>query len=89
MGIDRSRRCRILTAREAYDPPMQAPVICAITGTGQSAIVDSATPTQSSWNGSPDHAWGTLPFVILMAVAVVICCIFPEIATWLPDKLIK
>jgi C4-dicarboxylate transporter, DctM subunit len=36
-----------------------------------------------------DVIWGTLPFVVLMAVAVVICCIFPEIAIWLPDKFIK
>jgi C4-dicarboxylate transporter, DctM subunit len=31
-----------------------------------------------------DIIWGTLPFVILMFVAVVLCCIFPSIATWLP-----
>ncbi|MDJ1159115.1 TRAP transporter large permease [Chelatococcus sp. SYSU_G07232] len=29
--------------------------------------------------------WGTVPFVILMALAVVLICIFPEIATSLPD----
>jgi C4-dicarboxylate transporter DctM subunit len=31
-----------------------------------------------------DIIWGTFPFVILMFVAVVFCCIFPAIATWLP-----
>jgi tripartite ATP-independent transporter DctM subunit len=29
--------------------------------------------------------WGTLPFVILMMLAVLLLCFFPEIATWLPD----
>jgi tripartite ATP-independent transporter DctM subunit len=29
--------------------------------------------------------WGTLPFVIIMALAVVILAIFPEIATWFPN----
>ncbi len=32
--------------------------------------------------------WGTLPFVILMAVAVVILCLVPGIALWLPDLLL-
>ena len=30
---------------------------------------------------------GALPFGLCMVVAIVILCIFPEIATWLPDKL--
>ena len=29
--------------------------------------------------------WGTLPFVILMVIAVVILSLFPEIATWFPN----
>ena len=29
--------------------------------------------------------WGTLPFVILMAIAVVILSLFPEIATGFPN----
>ena len=33
--------------------------------------------------------WGTIPFLILMLVAVVLCCVFPGIATWLPTALIK
>ena len=31
--------------------------------------------------------WGTLPYVACMMLAIVILCIFPEIATWLPDYL--
>ena len=31
--------------------------------------------------------WGTLPYVICMMLAIVILCIFPEIATWLPNAL--
>ena len=32
-----------------------------------------------------DIVWGTLPFVFLMMLAVVILSAFPEIATWAPD----
>ena len=31
--------------------------------------------------------WGTIPYVICMMLAIVLLCIFPEIATWLPDYL--
>ena len=31
--------------------------------------------------------WGTIPYVLCMFLAIVILCVFPEIATWLPDKL--
>ena len=34
-----------------------------------------------------DVVWGVMPFVGLMMFAVVVLCIFPEIATWLPDHL--
>ena len=37
-----------------------------------------------------DHArcmWGSVPYVLCMMLAIVILCIFPEIATWLPDHL--
>tara|TARA_B100001059_G_scaffold227252_1_gene256813 strand:+ start:441 stop:1772 length:1332 start_codon:yes stop_codon:yes gene_type:complete len=30
---------------------------------------------------------GSIPFMIIMALAIMILCIFPEIVTWLPDKL--
>jgi len=32
-----------------------------------------------------DIVWGTLPFVLLIMLAVVLLCVFPEIATGLPD----
>jgi tripartite ATP-independent transporter DctM subunit len=31
--------------------------------------------------------WGTIPYVLCMMLAIVILCIFPDIATWLPDHL--
>ena len=30
---------------------------------------------------------GSIPFMLMMALAIVILCIFPEIVTWLPDKI--
>ena len=36
-----------------------------------------------------DVIWGTLPFALLMAMAVVILCIFPQIATGFPDLVMK
>ena len=35
-----------------------------------------------------DIIWGTLPFVILMGVAIVVLCLVPGIAMWLPDLLL-
>ncbi|HJW24036.1 MAG TPA: TRAP transporter large permease [Rhodocyclaceae bacterium] len=32
-----------------------------------------------------DIVWGVMPFVALMFLAVVLLCVFPGIATWLPD----
>ena len=32
-----------------------------------------------------DVIWGTLPFVLLMMLAVVVLCFVPEISTFLPD----
>ena len=31
--------------------------------------------------------WGSLPYVLCMLLAILILCIFPGIATWLPDML--
>jgi len=31
--------------------------------------------------------WGTLPFVLLMMLAVLVLCFVPEISTWLPDQI--
>ncbi len=36
-----------------------------------------------------DIIWGTLPFLLLMAVAVFLCCIMPDIVTWLPRVVMK
>ncbi len=36
-----------------------------------------------------DVVWGVVPFVLLMTLAVVVLCFAPDIAMWLPDKLIK
>ena len=30
---------------------------------------------------------GSIPFMIMMMICIVILCIFPELVTWLPDKL--
>ena len=30
---------------------------------------------------------GSIPFMIIMGFAILILCIFPEIVTWLPDKI--
>ena len=31
--------------------------------------------------------WGTIPYVLCMMLQIVILCVFPEIATWLPNRL--
>jgi tripartite ATP-independent transporter DctM subunit len=31
--------------------------------------------------------WGTIPYVACMVLAIGILCVFPEIATWLPDRM--
>ncbi len=35
-----------------------------------------------------DVIWGVMPFVVLMALAVVVLSFLPDIAMWLPDKII-
>ena len=30
---------------------------------------------------------GSIPFMVMMVICIIILCIFPEIVTWLPDKL--
>jgi TRAP-type C4-dicarboxylate transport system, large permease component len=35
-----------------------------------------------------DVIWGVLPFVVLMTIAVVVLSFAPDIAMWLPDKII-
>ena len=31
--------------------------------------------------------WGTIPYALCMMLQIVILCVFPDIATWLPDRL--
>jgi tripartite ATP-independent transporter DctM subunit len=31
--------------------------------------------------------WGSLPYVIVMFIGIVILCVFPELTTWLPDRI--
>jgi tripartite ATP-independent transporter DctM subunit len=31
--------------------------------------------------------WGTIPYVLCMMLAIVILCVFPDIATWLPNRM--
>ena len=33
--------------------------------------------------------WGTMPFIGLMVLGIVILCFFPEIAPWLPNQVYK
>ncbi len=35
----------------------------------------------------PTILWGALPFMLCMVLAIVLLCIFPEIALWLPEAL--
>jgi TRAP-type C4-dicarboxylate transport system permease large subunit len=36
-----------------------------------------------------DVIWGVMPFVALMIFAVVLMCVFPGIATWFPDAVMR
>ena len=31
--------------------------------------------------------WGALPFMLCMIVGIILLCLFPQIATWLPEAL--
>lgn len=35
----------------------------------------------------PTILWGALPFMLCMVVGIVLLCLFPGIATWLPEAL--
>ena len=37
--------------------------------------------------GLPKILAGALPFVLLMMLSILLLCVFPQIATWLPDLL--
>jgi Tripartite ATP-independent periplasmic transporter, DctM component len=36
-----------------------------------------------------DIIWGTMPFLLLMFLAVALCCVFPGGVTWLPSVVMK
>jgi len=44
--------------------------------------------TTSSDITLPEILRGSLPFMLCMVLAIVILCIFPQIATWLPNYLL-
>jgi TRAP-type C4-dicarboxylate transport system permease large subunit len=31
--------------------------------------------------------WGALPYVLVMLLGIVILCVLPDLATWLPDRI--
>ncbi len=35
-----------------------------------------------------DILWGSLPYVLVMFLAIILLCIFPDIATWLPNQML-
>ena len=36
-----------------------------------------------------DVYWGVIPFIMLQALGIIICMVFPQIITWLPNILLK
>jgi C4-dicarboxylate transporter, DctM subunit len=30
--------------------------------------------------------WGSFPYVLVMFLGIVLLCVFPELATWLPER---
>ncbi len=46
-------------------------------------VIDGIAPDV----GLPEILRGALPFVLLMVLGIVLLCVFPQIATWLPDLL--
>jgi TRAP-type C4-dicarboxylate transport system permease large subunit len=37
----------------------------------------------------PTILWGALPFMACMVLGIFILCVFPEIAMWLPQTMMK
>jgi TRAP-type C4-dicarboxylate transport system permease large subunit len=35
-----------------------------------------------------DVLWGSLPYVLVMVLGILILCVAPGIATWLPDRIL-
>ncbi len=46
-------------------------------------VIDGIAPDV----GLPSILRGALPYVLLMVLGIVLLCLFPQIATWLPDLL--
>ncbi|GLR54671.1 TRAP transporter large permease [Shinella yambaruensis] len=47
-------------------------------------VINAIAPTIPT----KDILWGSLPYVLVMFLAIVILCIFPDIATWLPNQML-
>jgi tripartite ATP-independent transporter DctM subunit len=47
-------------------------------------VINAIAPTVPT----KDILWGSLPYVLVMFLAIVILCVFPDIATWLPDRML-
>ncbi|MDI7862684.1 TRAP transporter large permease [Rhizobiaceae bacterium n13] len=47
-------------------------------------VINAIAPTVPT----RDILWGSLPYVLVMFLAIVILCIFPGIATWLPNHML-
>ncbi|MDR7034268.1 TRAP transporter large permease [Mesorhizobium sp. BE184] len=47
-------------------------------------VINAIAPTIPT----KDILWGALPYVLVMFLAILILCIFPDIATWLPNQML-
>ena len=47
-------------------------------------VINAIAPTVPT----KDILWGSLPYVLVMFLAIIILCIFPDIATWLPNQML-
>lgn len=47
-------------------------------------VINAIAPTVPT----RDILWGSLPYVLVMFLAIIILCIFPGIATWLPNQML-
>jgi len=47
-------------------------------------VINAIAPTVPT----RDILWGSLPYVLVMFLAILILCLFPEIATWLPNQML-
>ena len=47
-------------------------------------VINAIAPTIKT----KDILWGALPYVLVMFLAIFILCLFPDIATWLPNQML-